>query len=203
MTAMRTAAVAATAIAALASAGCSSDQIVTTDDAAKPPAAQSPSASPTPVSDTHLANAFDYVGYPPGGARYYFTTPSGRWACAIVPHLEAGCHSATNWQGAIGVAGAPDSVPDSAGQAETPNAVVIEREAAEPRFVVLDQPEFALDPGPANVLPFNRTLAVAGFRCNVQEATGVSCLSERSGKGFTFSDDGLVPQYTDVPANAP
>jgi hypothetical protein len=120
-----------------------------------------------------------------------------------VPHVEAGCHSATNWQSAIDIAGAPESVPDSAGAAVTPNALVIEREAAEPRFVALDQPEFALGAGSAAVLPFARTLAVAGFRCNVQEATGVSCLSERSGKGFTFSDDGLVPQYTDVPADAP
>jgi hypothetical protein len=52
-------------------------------------------------------------------------------------------------------------------------------------------------------LPFNRILAVAGFRCNVQESAGVACMSEISGKGFTFSQDGFVPQYTDVPANAP
>jgi hypothetical protein len=31
----------------------------------------------------------------------------------------------------------------------------------------------------------------------------VSCQSEASGKGFTFSADGYTPQYTDVPANAP
>jgi hypothetical protein len=52
------------------------------------------------------------------------------------------------------------------------------------------------------VLRFNRILAAAGFRCNVQES-GVSCLSETSGKGFTFSAEGYTPQYTDVPANAP
>ncbi len=51
-------------------------------------------------------------------------------------------------------------------------------------------PEFGLDPGPATVLPFNRILAVAGFRCNVQEATGISCMSELTGKGFTFSAEG-------------
>ena len=58
-------------------------------------------------------------------------------------------------------------------------------------------------PAPAKVLPFNRILAAAGFRCNVQEVTGVSCLSEFSDKGFTFSPDGFTPQYTDVPADAP
>ena len=68
---------------------------------------------------------------------------------------------------------------------------------------MLQQPEFSLDPGPAKVLPFNRILAVAGFRCNVQEAAGVSCQSEFTGKGFTFSPDGFVPQYTDVPTEAP
>jgi hypothetical protein len=46
-------------------------------------------------------------------------------------------------------------------------------------------------------------LAAAGFRCNVQEATGVSCLSEFSDKGFTFSADGFAPQYTDFPMDAP
>ena len=47
-----------------------------------------------------------------------------------------------------------------------------------------------------------KILAAAGFRCNVQES-GVSCQSETSGKGFTFSAKGYTPQYTDVPANAP
>lgn len=56
---------------------------------------------------------------------------------------------------------------------------------------------------PAAELPFNRILAVAGFRCNIQEATGLSCQSELSGKGFTFSADGFTPSYTDVPATAP
>ena len=40
---------------------------------------------------------------------------------------------------------------------------------------------------------------MARFRCNIQEETGVSCLSEQSGDGFTFSADGFVPQYTEVP----
>jgi hypothetical protein len=57
--------------------------------------------------------------------------------------------------------------------------------------------------GSAGVLPFNRTFAVAGFRCNIQEATGVSCLSEQSGKGFTFSADGFNLQYSEVPLVAP
>jgi hypothetical protein len=152
-------------------------------------------------SNAHLANAFDYVAHPPAGTTYYFTSPSGAWACAIVPRVKAGCQSATNWPAAMGVTGEPESVPNATGNG-TPNALVIPRAGAA-QFVALDKPEFAIDPGPGKELPFNRILAVAGFRCNVQEATGVSCLSEFSGNGFTFSTDGLVPQYTDVPAGAP
>ena len=82
-----------------------------------------------------------------------------------------------------------------------PPLVAVDREG-DPQFVALEQPEFWLVPGPANALQFNKILAAAGFRCNVQES-GVSCRSETSGKGFTFSARGYTPQYTDVPANAP
>ena len=44
---------------------------------------------------------------------------------------------------------------------------------------------------------------VAGFRCNVHEASGISCMSELSGKGFTFSAEGYITTYIDVPADAP
>jgi hypothetical protein len=133
---------------------------------------------------------------------YYFTTPSGKWKCAILSHAKAGCQSSSSWQSGLGIEGAPESVPDAAGEDTTPNAIVVDRDG-DPQFVALEQPEFWLDPGPANALQFNRILAAAGFRCNVQEASGVSCLSETSGKGFTFSADGYAPQYTDVPAGAP
>jgi hypothetical protein len=190
----------AAATAAALSAGCSSQQIINTDD--HPPASPPATTTARPeLSNTHLANAFDYVGYPSSGTRYFFTTPSGRWACAIVPHVEAGCQSASGAQSSMGIAGEPDTVPNGAGEEVAPNALVVERDA-DARFVALDSPEFVLDNQDAKVLPFNRTLAAAGFRCNVQES-GVSCMSERTGKGFTFSDDGVVPQYTDVPADAP
>lgn len=184
-------------------AGCSGGTVINTDEspAAAAPAGTSPTSAP-PRSNTHLANAFDYVAYPPGETTYYFTSPSGTWACAIIPRVHAGCQSATNFPSAMGITGEPDSVPDTAGETTTPNALVVPREGAA-KFVALEEPEFALDPGPAKVLPFNRILAVAGFRCNVQEASGVSCLSELSDKGFTFSTDGFVPQYTDVPVEAP
>jgi hypothetical protein len=193
--------VALAAVATLA-AGCSGGTVTTTDESPTAAPAGTPSPSTPPPSNAHLANAFDYVAYPPAGTSYHFTSPSGNWSCAIIPRDRVGCQSTANWPSAMGITGAPDSVPGSDGDAATPNALVIPRDG-DAQFVALDEPEFALDPGPAKVLPFNRILAAAGFRCNVQEATGVSCLSEFSDKGFTFSADGFVPQYTDVPAGAP
>jgi hypothetical protein len=190
------------AVAVLA-AGCSGAAITNTDEAPTAGPVSSAAAPPgPPPSNKHLANAFDYVAYPPSGTTYYFTSPSGAWTCAIMPRAKVGCQSATDWPSAMGIAGEPESVTDTTGEPAAPNALVITRDG-DAQFVVLQQPEFSLDPGPAKVLPFNRILAVAGFRCNVQEAAGVSCQSEFTGKGFTFSSDGFVPQYTDVPTEAP
>lgn len=185
--------------AAILAASCSGERIVTTDE---PPAASPPTsttvAPPPPPNSAQLVSAFDYVAHPAGAAVYYFTTPSGRWACAIVPRVKAGCQSATSPLSSMNITGEPKTVPDAAGGQTAPNAVVIERNR-EPRFVAVEQPEFVLED--ANVLQFNRILIAAGFRCNVQEA-GVSCMSEATGKGFTFAPEGFEPQYTEVPANA-
>lgn len=185
---------------AILAAGCSGERIVTTDE---PPAASPPTSTttepPPPPGSRHLVDAFDYVAHPAGTAAYYFTTPSGRWSCAIVPRAKAGCQSATSWQSSMNITGEPETVPNADGEQTAPNAIIIER-AGQPRFVALEQPKFIL--GTAKVLGFNRILAAAGFRCNVQEA-GVSCMSEATGYGFTFAPEGLKPHYTEVPANAP
>jgi hypothetical protein len=186
---VKTATSAMVAVAFLA-AGCSGERVVTTGE--PPVHTETATSVPAPPpSNAHLVDAFDYVAHVNGTTGYYFKTPSGKWRCAILPRVKAGCQSASSWQSGLGIPDEPDDV----------NAIVVERES-EPRFVALEQPEFWLDPGPANTLQFNRILAAAGFRCNVQES-GVSCLSELSGKGFTFSAEGYTPQYTDVPANAP
>lgn len=177
--------------AAVLATGCSTGTVVTTGE--RPVHTQAPQPVPAPSpppSNAHLVDAFDYVAHVNGAARYYFATPSAKWSCAILPRVKAGCQSANSWRFGLGITDEPDHV----------NAIVVERES-EPRFVALEQPEFFLDPGPANTLQFNRILAAAGFRCNVQEA-GVSCMSEKSGKGFTFSAEGYTPHYTDVPATA-
>jgi len=191
----------AATIASVALAGCSGATVI---DTGEPPAqtAVAQTAPPsTPPSNAHLVNAYDYVGHAGETTGYYFTTPSGKWRCAILAHTKAGCQASSSWRSGLGITGEPDSVPDAAGQDATPNAIVVDREG-DPQFVALEQPDFWLDPGPANALQFNRILAAAGFRCNVQES-GVSCQSETSGKGFTFSAEGFTPQYTDVPASAP
>ncbi len=184
----------------LAVAGCSSVRVVNTDE----PRAATPTNIATtpqlpPTNNAHLADAFDYVAHPNDEAAYYFTTPSRRWQCAILPRDKAGCQSTG---GGMGIAGEPDTVTNAAGEATVPNAIVIEPQG-DAHFAAVDEPGFSLSPGPANVLPFNRTLIAARFRCNVQEATGVSCLSEQSGRGFTFSAKGFLPQYTEVPVDAP
>src|SRR5690242_5174602 len=172
-------------------AGCSGATVVNTSETSGEPTAAAPVASSPAPSNAHLVNAFDYVGQAGDITGYYFTTPSGKWRCAILTRIKAGCQASSSWQSGLGVEGEPDST----------NAIVVD-EQGEPQFVTLDQPEFTLESGPAKALPFNRILAAAGFRCNVQES-GVSCLSELSGKGFTFSADGFIPQYTDVPEGAP
>lgn len=189
----------AVATASLVTAGCSSDTIVNTDDARPPTAATAPPA-PSPSkrpSNEKLANAFDYAAPGPDGETgYYFTSPSKRWVCAIFPRKSAGCQSSTG--SAIAVAGAPTSVPGPQTTDTAPNAITIDS-TGDAQFTSLDAPGYALVPGPATVLPFGQVLAVAAFRCNVQEASGIACLSEKSGKGFTFSADGYTLQYTDLP----
>ncbi|MGB3354488.1 MAG: hypothetical protein WBB00_17165 [Mycobacterium sp.] len=160
-----------------------------------------PEVTTTRPSNAHLATAFDFAAQVDGQTGYYFTSPSGRWECAILPRVRAGCQNAQSTTG-IGITDAPDEVPGPDGDPTAPNAVIVDR-SAEPQFAALPVPGLALEPGTAIELPFNRILAVAGFRCNVQETTGISCQSESSGKGFTFSADGYTMTYTDVPADAP
>src|SRR6476469_6999235 len=194
---MRTVTVIAAA-ASLSLAGCS-QTVVNTGEWESATATSTSAAPPLPpVNPALLANAFDFVEHPNGEAAYFFSTPSGRWRCAILPRDKAGCLAIG---GTLSIAGAPDTVPDESGEETPPNAVIIDPEG-DAQFAAVDSAEFT-PADPATVLPFNRTLIVARFRCNIQEASGVSCLSEQSGKGFTFSADGYLPQYTEVPLDAP
>jgi hypothetical protein len=172
-------------------AGCSGPTVVNTGESPAQPTV-APTAAPSAVpSNAHLVNAFDYVERLGDTTGYYFTTPSGKWRCAILTRTTAGCQASRSWKSGLGIQGEPDST----------NAIVVD-ETGDPQFVTLDEPKFSLDSDSPKVLQFNMILAAAGFRCNVQES-GVSCQSDTSGKGFTFSADGFVPRYTDVPQGSP
>ncbi|PND55563.1 hypothetical protein CRM90_21895 [Mycobacterium sp. ENV421] len=183
------------AVAALA--GCSSP-IVTTKESGEqtaPPAATTTSARP---SNDKLVNAFDfYTRTDDVHSGYYFTSPSGSWRCVIVPRTWAGCQS-TSGTGRIGVTGAPDTVTDADGQSVAPNSIMVFTQD-DPQFASVPAEQFTQPSGAPKTLPFNKILAAAGFRCNIQQQTGISCLSEQTGKGFTFSNTGANWQYTDVP----
>jgi hypothetical protein len=189
-----------TSAALLVVTGCSGQRVVNTGEWATFATSATPAAPQLPpVDSAHLANAAGFVAYTNDLAAYYFATPSGRWQCAILPRDKAGCQATGG--GALSIAGAPDTVTDAGGEDVPPNAIVIEP-GGDAHFAALEKPGFA-PPEPANELPFNRTLIVARFRCNIQQDTGVSCLSEQSGLGFTFSSDEFRPQYTEVPLGAP
>jgi hypothetical protein len=186
----------------LLGSGCSGPTVINSDDdTAGQTSERRPAPTTTRPSNAHLANAFHFAADVDGQTGYYFTSPSGRWECAILPRVSAGCQNSRLGSG-IGIAGAPDEVPGDDGDPTAPTAIVVERTTG-PRFAAPAPPGYALKPGPATTLPFNRVLAVADFRCNVQEATGISCRSEVSGGGFTFSADGFTTTYTDVPVDAP
>ena len=180
----RLAGVVAAAGAALSAVACSTGTVVNTGESWVPTGPPAP-ATPPPgsASNANLVNAFDYFGRD----GYFFTTPSGRWRCAIVAHSKAGCQSATGSR--LGIAGEPSNGP---------NAIVVETQG-DAHFVPVDSAGLSLAGNQAKPLQFNKILAAAGFRCDVG-AAGVSCLSEVSGNGFTFSGDGYTLRYTDVPA---
>ncbi|CAN5336189.1 hypothetical protein BH09ACT8_BH09ACT8_31950 [soil metagenome] len=172
--------------------------VITDDDAApgKPPTGEAPSTTPRP-GNANLVDAFDFYAQSDGRPGYLFTTPSGTWRCAIIPHDQAGCRSAKSAM-SLGVKGAPQTVADSAGAQVPPNAVVVESNG-DAYFTKVDAGVFVRDSGPDQTLQFGQILAAAGFRCNVQDL-GISCMSETSKTGFTFSGDGFTPSYTDLPA---
>lgn len=184
------------AVLALTLAGCSGEHITNSGEWTPPPGQPAPTSAPPPERyDPRLLNAHDYRAESDGDVGYYFTTPSGRWQCAILPRSQAGCQSAS--ASALGIPDAPDTVPNERGEPEQPNAIVV-ADTGEAHFAVLDGSQFAPGSGPAGLVPFDSILAVAGFRCNVAE-TGISCKNDGSGNGFTFSSDGYTLRYTALP----
>jgi hypothetical protein len=184
-------------VAVLALTACSSP-IVTTTETSQQTAPDGPATPSTRPSNDKLVNAFDfYTRIDDVHSGYYFTSPSGSWRCVIVPRTWAGCQSSTG-TGRIGVAGAPQTVTDDTGQNVAPNSIVV-RTQDDPAFAAIPADQFKAPSGTTKTLPFNKILAAAGFHCNTQKEIGISCVSEQTGKGFTFSNTGVSWQYTDVP----
>jgi hypothetical protein len=183
--------------AALALAACSSP-IVTTNDTGQQTGQSIATTASTRPSNDKLVNAFDfYTRTDDIRSGYYFTSPSGNWRCVIVPRTWAGCQSSASI-GRIAVAGAPQNVTDDRGQSVTPNSIVV-RTLGDPQFAAMPADQFKQPSATTKTLPFNKILVAAGFRCNVTQVAGIACLSEQTGKGFTFSNTGVSWQYTDVP----
>ena len=189
-----------TSAALLLVTGCTSERVVNTGEwGSDTSSTAAPAAPPLPPTNPALmADAVDFSQNHNGRSAYYFSTPSERWQCAILPGDKAGCEGTG---GTLAITGAPETVANADGQQVPPDAIIVAPQG-EAHFAAVDAAQFT-PPAPANVLPFNRTLAVGRFRCNLQESKGVSCLSEESGKGFTFSADGFTLQYTEVPLDAP
>lgn len=192
-----------TSAALLVVTACTSERVVDASEweTSAPPSETVADPGPPslpPTNPANLANTSEFAQDSDGQPAYYFSTPSGRWQCAILPKQKAGCEATGS---ALSITDAPDTVPNAAGVATPPNAILVGPQG-DAHFAALDVAQFA-PPSPANVLPFAKTLDVGAFRCNIQETTGVSCLSETSGKGFTFSADGYQLQYTEVPLEAP
>ncbi|MEX7468108.1 hypothetical protein AB4Z39_00160 [Mycobacterium adipatum] len=183
----------------LLAAGCGSPTVVNTGEPWTPVETSSPpSGLPAHRTNEQLADASEFYFPAETPKVYRFVTPSGRWQCEIVPHASAGCRAVTASR--LPISGAPASVPGPDGEPRTPDTILIDR-VSDVRFVAIAADENATGTDtdtPIVTLPFGTVLQVAGFRCNVQEATGVSCGSESSGKGFTFSADGYTAVYTDV-----
>ena len=183
------------AVALLATAGCSSPISISNDTNQPLPPAPAPTSS-APRTNDKLVNAFDfYARTDDDHAGYYFVSPSSSWRCVIVPRTWAGCQASG---GGLGVTGAPQTVTDDSGESVAPNAILVRTEGAA-QFASVKAEEFKPPTGAAKTLPFDKILAAAGFHCNVQQQAGISCVSEETNQGFTFSASGAAWQYTDVP----
>lgn len=180
----------------MAVVGCS-PTVVNTDDVTKTQEETVTTTSAAVPNNAKLLNAFDYYTSAEERSGYYFSTPSGNWRCVIVPKTWAGCQSATG-TGKIAVKGAPQTVTDDDGDSVAPNAIAV-RTMGNPQFTSFPAERFKSPNGPSKVVPYNMILAAAGFHCNVQQKVGVSCISEETNNGFTFSNDGASWQYTDIP----
>ncbi|OYD69912.1 hypothetical protein [Rhodococcus sp. OK302] len=180
----------------VASVGEAPSTTEVSDGLSQPSTPEAPQPGPTLVDPAAFA-------YSSGGlSGYFFTTPSGLWRCAILTFSAqrgsdaqmAGCQPKTSMD--INVSGAP-RVPDhGSGNPVAPNAILVNK-TDDARFASLSQALFWRLDNATPTLAYGETLSTDGFSCNVQE-TGVSCRSDSSNHGFTFSTNGFDFNYTEA-----
>ncbi|MFD6057949.1 hypothetical protein ACFWG4_07940 [Rhodococcus wratislaviensis] len=177
-------------------AACTQDASSTggTESAAPSTSGEAPAAE-APVNGV---DAKEYAAGDPETDSYGFVTPSGKWLCAIIPTKKlAGCASHPT-AGPLGVPGTPQIASPDGGPPAEANVIAVEA-GKEPSFQNWNQAPF---PGNAHVLPYDTTLAIDGFSCNVQ-FSGVSCREDATDKGFTISTSGYKFEYTPIPVSLP
>ncbi|MDJ0395767.1 hypothetical protein QMK17_20810 [Rhodococcus sp. G-MC3] len=150
-----------------------------------PPSTTSASPSSTTTAAVPTADSARYEG---DAGFYYFTTPSGKFECAIfvTESSVAGCHgdfpsTAPKVEGS----GAPNSTV-------APNTIELTA-GSKARFLNSGDPRFHRFDGSALALPYGEVLTIPGsgssngLMCHVEEKTGVTC-ADQVGHGFTVSD---------------
>lgn len=163
------------------------------------PGASEPATSASPTRQ--LATPNDYVSRGSRYPQWGFVTPSSEWMCVIGAYPSGGdnaaCAVSPN-QGPLPIADVPFAqAPTGEISSQIPNVISIP-ESSDPAFRVVAEPIWS-GADPPRELPYDTVLQVGGFSCNVQRA-GVSCRSDSTGMGFTFSTKGYELTYTDVPA---
>ena len=141
-----------------------------------------------PSSSKLASGAVNPADYAVGG-NYYFTSPSGKWQCAILaaqPDSETGCHGHF-----------PDFVPRVPGSGApevmvAPNAVVMSTRNQKAMLISVGDARFYPESRNSRPLPYGRTLTVGPITCTIAEATGVSCDDTKTDHGFTVSETAVT-----------
>ena len=177
-------------------AACTQDASSTEGTESAAPSASS--EAPPAEAPVNGVDAKEYASSDPEADAYGFVTPSGKWLCAIIPTKNlAGCASHPT-AGPLGVPGTPQIASPDGGPPAEANLIAVEA-GKEPSFQNWNQAVF---PGNANVLPYDTTLAIDGFSCNVQ-FSGVSCREDATDKGFTISTSGYKFEFTPITREPP
>ena len=192
-------AIAAVAVGVLCLTGCSRSTgdaedasptvtVTTTVGVSTAPTSPEEADMAEPSASKPAAGAVNPVDYGVGG-NYYFTSPSGKWQCAILaalPESETGCHGPF-----------PASVPrvPGSGAPDTmvaPNAVVMSTRNQKAMLISMGDARFYPESRNSRALPYGRALTVGPITCTIDEATGVSCDDTKTYHGFTVSETAVT-----------